>query len=519
MGGIGSAKRAVSVCASRRAHDASSAFHGTAGLALTELTEIFGMKRMMRLGLCGVALAVVGCATAREGEETQSTAQPILDIGSSIIPPTNAALRLYGSAAGGEGYSYPYTAFPSNSERASDVIPNHCWGNLGVGPQGQISHLTFAYKKAYARHACQGPNDPTYAYPCMVELRAYMVLPPRHRFDSGAKEPVAIFFHGGAWQGGTPMTYLHAANHLASLGIPSVSFQYRIASTHDRVQRLGYDDYVSREESTMDAKSAVRWIRKYAEHFSFDPDNIIALGGSAGGHLALATALSAPSISDEPPGSLDATIPAHANWLIPLFPVSHPTIRGLNGSSEFPLERARLIDPFEYVSRATSTKGMFIVTGDKDVHPLTPVVDQVAMVNAYNGVRPGRGELALIHGGAHDFIQLPDGPKTTDGETTYANGFETGMASIDDYLVRQKLMPDWSGRQTSTDRIRWFQYVMDPSYSSIRYGYDQRLCGGDRGVYNRYAFHGFNLGSQEPAVSTVGGQTFLAWNVSPGGLW
>ena len=53
----------------------------------------------------------------------------------------------------------------------------------------------------------------------------------------------------------------------------------------------------------------------------------------------------------------------------------------------------------------------------------------------------------------------------------------------------------------------------------MRSGYDQRLCGGNQGVYNYYAFHGFNLGSQAPAVSTIGGQPYFVWNFSPGGLW
>ncbi len=41
----------------------------------------------------------------------------------------------------------------------------------------------------------------------------------------------------------------------------------------------------------MDAKSAIRWLRKNADEFGIDRKKIIASGNSAGGHLVLATAL------------------------------------------------------------------------------------------------------------------------------------------------------------------------------------------------------------------------------------
>ena len=44
-------------------------------------------------------------------------------------------------------------------------------------------------------------------------------------------------------------------------------------------------------ESLKDAKSAIRFIRENASKFVIDPKRIIASGGSAGGHLAAATAL------------------------------------------------------------------------------------------------------------------------------------------------------------------------------------------------------------------------------------
>ena len=41
----------------------------------------------------------------------------------------------------------------------------------------------------------------------------------------------------------------------------------------------------------MDAKSAVRYVRNNAAKWGIDPNKIVASGGSAGGHLAAATAV------------------------------------------------------------------------------------------------------------------------------------------------------------------------------------------------------------------------------------
>jgi acetyl esterase/lipase len=43
-------------------------------------------------------------------------------------------------------------------------------------------------------------------------------------------------------------------------------------------------------ESLKDAKSAMRYVRGHAKELGINPDSIIAAGGSAGGHLAAATA-------------------------------------------------------------------------------------------------------------------------------------------------------------------------------------------------------------------------------------
>jgi acetyl esterase/lipase len=67
----------------------------------------------------------------------------------------------------------------------------------------------------------------------------------------------------------------------AHKGMVSISFEYRLASL----------DGLTPLECIKDAKSAIRWVRRQAAELGVDPGKIVATGGSAGGHLAVSTAL------------------------------------------------------------------------------------------------------------------------------------------------------------------------------------------------------------------------------------
>ncbi|MDR2057884.1 MAG: alpha/beta hydrolase [Dysgonamonadaceae bacterium] len=93
--------------------------------------------------------------------------------------------------------------------------------------------------------------------------------------------PAVLFFFGGGWQSGTPQQFVHQAKYFASRGIVAILVDYRIESK----------DGVKPNECVKDAKAAIRYVRKNAMKLGVDPNKIIASGGSAGGHLAAATAL------------------------------------------------------------------------------------------------------------------------------------------------------------------------------------------------------------------------------------
>jgi len=94
------------------------------------------------------------------------------------------------------------------------------------------------------------------------------------------RRAAVVFFFGGGWRGGTTKQFDQHSQRLAELGMVAMTAEYRIKNKHSSTPF----------ESTKDAKSAIRWVRSHAAELGIDPKRIAAGGGSAGGHLAAATA-------------------------------------------------------------------------------------------------------------------------------------------------------------------------------------------------------------------------------------
>jgi len=95
-------------------------------------------------------------------------------------------------------------------------------------------------------------------------------------------------FHGGGWVFGDPSEFHEACRRYATKGYITCSFQYRLSRNADG--SYPHPD-ISPIESVKDARSAIRWLRAHADSLNIDPDKIVVGGQSAGGQLALSTAL------------------------------------------------------------------------------------------------------------------------------------------------------------------------------------------------------------------------------------
>lgn len=104
-----------------------------------------------------------------------------------------------------------------------------------------------------------------------------------YRLDSNSKmNPVVIYIHGGAWTFGDKSSILkgyqsHLLNQLLQDGFTVVSINYSFIN----------DVEMHFPTPIEDCKDAIRWVKKNAEVYNLNVDDIGAWGNSAGAHLAM----------------------------------------------------------------------------------------------------------------------------------------------------------------------------------------------------------------------------------------
>ncbi|MEM6776439.1 MAG: SMP-30/gluconolactonase/LRE family protein [Planctomycetota bacterium] len=101
------------------------------------------------------------------------------------------------------------------------------------------------------------------------KLRADVFTPPA----DVAQRAAVVVVHGGGWLNGDKTKFWVLAAKLAQRGYVAMSVEYR----------LGYE--AKFPAAVRDVHAAIRYLRTQAEPWDFDPKRIVALGGSAGGHL------------------------------------------------------------------------------------------------------------------------------------------------------------------------------------------------------------------------------------------
>lgn len=129
-----------------------------------------------------------------------------------------------------------------------------------------------------------------------------------------ADRPAIVFFFGGGWVTGSPKQFYRQSAYFAELGFVAISAEYRIRNHHQSTPFQALED----------AKSAIRWIRTHAHTLGIHPEKIIAVGASAGGHLAAGTAI----LTDYNDPNDDLTVSSSPNALILLNPVLDTSPQG-----------------------------------------------------------------------------------------------------------------------------------------------------------------------------------------------
>ena len=95
----------------------------------------------------------------------------------------------------------------------------------------------------------------------------------RPKADRGLRLPVIVSVHGGAWVYGDKELYQFYCMNLALRGFAVVNFTYRLAPEWKFPASL------------QDTVLVVEWIKKHAEEYDMDADNVFMVGDSAGAHI------------------------------------------------------------------------------------------------------------------------------------------------------------------------------------------------------------------------------------------
>ena len=203
-------------------------------------------------------------------------------------------------------------------------------------------------------------------------------------FDNPSKKsPAMVFFFGGGWTSGTIKQFEPQAIYFSKRGITCFLADYRVK---DRQKTTPF-------EALKDAKSAIRYIREHAGELNIDTAKIIAAGGSAGGHLAAATAL----IADYNESTDNQDISSIPNALVLYNPVFD------NGPGGYGYERIgdayKNFSPLHNIKSSAPPTIVFL--GNKD--HLIPVETAKHYKKSMEKVK-SRCELFLYEGQGHGFF-------------------------------------------------------------------------------------------------------------------
>lgn len=249
-------------------------------------------------------------------------------------------------------------------------------------------------------HAYWVEPNVTYLKASGQELKLDVYRPTQ----AGARpQPVVLHFHGGGWVAGSRESAALAALPWMQMGFTVVNVSYRLGNT------------APAPAAVEDTLCALQWVGRNAKQYNFDLAKLVTTGDSAGGHLALATAMIP---SDSP-----FTNPCAANGVTWAGPYQNPApkvaavvnwfgitdvaemLQGPNvrsyavawfGSMQGREQLARALSPLSHV-RAGGPP-VFTIHGDAD--PLVPYAHGVRLKAALDqaGVK---NVLHTVKGGGH----------------------------------------------------------------------------------------------------------------------
>lgn len=248
-----------------------------------------------------------------------------------------------------------------------------------------------------------GARSFTYAEASGRALRIHL-FEPATAPGAAAARPAVLFFFGGGWRAGRVESFARQARAFAAAGYVAALADYRVKCRDGTTPLAALDD----------ARAAYAWLRERSSGLGIDRERIVLAGGSAGGHLALATAQRAAGSGAQPA----------ALWLL------NPAV-DLLGPAPWYLKPAALsLSPS--VLPVWDLPPTLIQHGDADV------VVPIASVRAFCARAAQRGRQCRLDeyaGVGHSFYQRRDADPALGGRSAY----EDTLARAFEFLAAQGL--------------------------------------------------------------------------------
>jgi acetyl esterase/lipase len=216
------------------------------------------------------------------------------------------------------------------------------------------------------------------------ELKLHVFLPPG--WKPSDRRPAFVAIHGGGWGGGDATRMYPFTDHFARQGLVAISIEYRLPNPGNGVTVF---------ECVQDGRSAIRHVRTHAPELGIDPRRIVASGASAGGHVAVSTALFG---AFDAPGE-EVGVSAEPNALVLFYPVIDTSKSGY-GQAKIG-ERWRELSPAHNVRPGLPPTLVFHGTGDTTTPFAGAQLFRDEMRRAGNRV-----QLDVNDGGVHGYLLI-----------------------------------------------------------------------------------------------------------------
>lgn len=334
------------------------------------------LRFLLRSGLV-IALAVAAVVVARVGIRAARSSGLVRTVSASdagpSLPPANSPAPSIATSRGATDSGPPLRA--SVSATTAAAVTTAPAPASATTPASEAAPVTIDGAESFVFRALE--PEP---------LRVHVFKPAG--WKQGDRRAAFVVFFGGNWTNGTPLQVASWTRWIASLGVVGVAPDYRTAS------RFGTTPL----EAVADARAAIRWLEDHAAELGLDPARIVVGGNSAGGLLALWTAISAA-----PPGSPAAESPR----IKPAALVLTSAVTDTSPAGGYTPERfganALALSPVHQLDARMPP--VLLVHGDAD--RIVPFVHATRLRDAWRG--RGVCELVTVKGGTHAFgSEMPE---------------------------------------------------------------------------------------------------------------